>query len=255
MIEKEPTKYNKILWSLDLEGASLFTWVGSSRFTWFGFICVCSTSVFHVIINSLVPTWISSDLLDYVKSTQVHLIRATTMFAEGKSFIHFILYIYICVHLHLHLAPTFIFFAPSLYPFSSNLQLIKTCLCLCVAQFLYTTISIFFPLLLSIPIHSPVHYRAESSDLQGRLQRDELCAAMCKGEREREREQGEKKTGKWVINSSYEAASQAEWQEGGFQWNMAAHLSRRTFEAVWIWYYPLKNYRKDKRRTVLHFTR
>lgn len=176
------------------------------------------------------------------------------MFAEGKSFIHFILYIYICVHLHLHLAPTFIFFAPSLYPFSSNLQLIKTCLCLCVAQFLYTNISIFFspfiiyssPLTCSLPswVLWPAGPTAARWALHCNVQRGE-----------REGEQGEKKTGKWVINSSYEAASQAEWQEGGFQWNMAAHLSRRTFEAVWIWYYPLKNYRKDKRRTVLHFTR
>lgn len=150
------------------------------------------------------------------------------------------------------------FFAPSLYPFSFNPQLIKTCLCVCVARFLSTTISIFFSLLLSIPIHSRVHYRADSSDLQGQLQRDELCTAVCKGEREREHRE-KKKIGIWVINSSYEAASQAEWQEGGFQWKMASHLARRTFEAMWIWdcplKNPLKNYREDKWRTVLHFTR
>lgn len=124
------------------------------------------------------------------------------MFAEGKSFIHFILYIYfyMCVHSHLHLAPTFLFFlflfllSTHSHPLLSSLR----CASAYVLLGLSTPLSpSFLPFLLSIPAHSPVHYRAESSDLQGpAAARRVLHHSVQRGEREGTR--GGKKN--WQIS-------------------------------------------------------
>lgn len=164
------------------------------------------------------------------------------------------LYIYICVHLHLHLASNFIsllLLSTYSHPVLSSLRRVSAYVLLGFSPPLSPSFLLFYYLFQSTRLFItdliPLTCRADCSKTSS--------APQCAKGRERGNKGRKKKIGKWVINSSYEAASQPEWQEGVFQWNMAAHLARYTFEAMWIWDYPMKNYREDKQRTSLHFTR